>query len=390
MNPWPSSHSTNNNHRSQNIEKLLLPHLRRACQYVQKEHRPTLPARTRDSLVEAWLAACRSTTTLGSAISMLTEIRNTELPNHLRMAIANQQSISLRLNGGHDQSDKVIQEALNKISFEKTDVRLHCFYGRLLLSQTENAILRKEFSKARSILTSWEAKSSPPSGLELQVLRLKNTVTGRILQYEGFFQDACDCLKECLQTVPSDTGRFHIMHHLADVYCELGAPIKAERLILNVVNQLRAQGKQHSKPFRRLALPLVEAYIEQRNFEAAENILTELLVVFDGISGHDVADQLDHVRSVLGLARINWYKPQWSEARQSLDSALGLTGKYRTFSKKNFYIGVIHVFLSVVQLQLAEDILCKQIPRHFMPGMGSYFLDQLRLSVESFRWPLTS
>ena len=240
----------------------------------------------------------------------------------------------------------------------------------------------------------------PPSGLELQVVRLKNTVIGRVSRYEGQFEHARHCLEECLKTIPSNASRYHVMHHLADVYCELRIPGKAEKLILDEVNQLRAQGKQRSKPFRRLALPLAEAYIEQRKLEVAETVLRELLDVFSGIFGHDIADQLGHVSSIIGLARFSWYKSQWSEARQNLDSALGLTGKYRTFSKGNFYIGVIHLFLSVVHFQLRQYhegqrvmvliILREQVPRHFMPGMGSYFLEHLLLTAESLQWPSAS
>ena len=207
------------------------------------------------------------------------KIQDTELPEHLRMAITTQQSVSLQSYGDHDQSDAVIQKALDRISIEPMDVRSHCSYGRLLLSQAENAILRKEFNKAKMILAGWEAKSSPPSGLELQVVRLKNTVTGRIWRYEGEFTHARICLEECLKKIPNDISRYHVMHHLADVYCELGFPMKAEKLVLDKINELRAQGKQHSKQFRRLALPLLEAFIQQRSLEAAENILKELLKV---------------------------------------------------------------------------------------------------------------
>jgi tetratricopeptide (TPR) repeat protein len=318
------------------------------------------------------------------------------------MEISNRQSISLRFKGDHDQSDVVIQDILKRITIDSTDIRSHCSYGRLLLSRTENAILRKEFNKVASYLASWEVKNSPPSGLELQVVRMKNTVIGRVSRYEGQFEHARYCLEECLKTIPSDASRYHVMHHLADVYCELKISGKAENLVLDEVKQLRARGKQHSKPFRRLALPLVEAYIEQRMLEAARTVLQELLNIFNKIASHDVADQLGHVRAMIGLARVCWYESRWSEAHQSLENALSLTGKYKTFSKRNFYIGIIHLFLSVVCFELrqytearrtfalATDILYEQVPRHFMPGMGSYFLERLLLSAKSLQWPSAS
>ena len=381
-----------------------MPYLEHAWQYVQKEPRPTLPAHVRDCFVEASLAVCRLGTTsrANGLISVLDNTQDTGVPDYLRMAIANQQSISLRLKGDHDQSDVVIQDILKKIVIDSTDIRSHCSYGRLLLSRTENAILRKDFNKVASHLADWEVKNSPPSESELQVVRMKNTTIGRVSRYEGQFEHARYCLKECLKTIPSEASRFHVMHHLADVYCELRTPGEAEILVRDEVKQLRARGKQRSRPFRRLSLPLAEAFIEQRTSEAARIVLQELLDIYDAIVSPDVADQLGHVRSMIGLARVCWYESRCSEARRGLESALGLMKKYKTFSERNFYIGVTHVFLSIVQFELrqypeaqrahasAKDILCEQVPRHFMPGMGSYFLQHLVLSAKSLQWPLAN
>ena len=381
-----------------------MPHLERIWQNVQGEPRLILPAHARDSLVEASLAVCRfvSTSRVDNIISVLAKIQDTGLPDHLQMAIALRQSISLRFKGDHDRSDVVIQNIFKSIAIDSTDIRSHCSYGRLLLSRTENAILRKEFNNAASYLASWEVKNSPPSELELQVVRMKNTVIGRVSRYEGQFEHARHCLEECLKTIPSDASRYHVMHHLADVYCELRISKEAENLLLDEVKQLRARGEQRSKPFRRLVLPLAEAYIEQRTLVAARTVLRELLDIYDGIVGHEVADQLGHVRSMIGLARVGWYESRWSEAHHILESALGLTGKYQTFSEKNFYIGVIHLFLSIVRFKLrqypearralasANDILYEQMPRHFMPGMGSYFLKYLMLGSKSLQWPSAS
>ncbi|KGM92668.1 uncharacterized protein PADG_11122 [Paracoccidioides brasiliensis Pb18] len=137
------------------------------------------------------------------------------------MAISTQRSISLRLQGTHDQSDVVINGILEKISCTSTDIRSHCSYGRLVLSRAENRLLRNEFAKMTLLLTSWELRSQP-SGLELKVSRLKNTALGRVLR----------------------TTRYHIIHHPADVYCELCIGDEAEKLVMNEVSRLRVdEGK---------------------------------------------------------------------------------------------------------------------------------------------------
>ena len=311
-----------------------------------------------------------------------------QLPDYLRMAIANRKSLSLRIKGDHDGSDVVIQDTLRSIAFDATDIRSHCSYVRLLLSQSENAILRKQFDKATSYLTASEVTNVQLSMLELQVVRLKNTVLWRISRYQADFEHARYCLEGCLMTLPGDSSRNYVIYHLAGVYCELRNPEKAQELVLEENKWRRAQPL--SRTFRRLALPLVEAYIEQRAFERAKTVLQELLDIFDGIVRSDVLDQLGHVRSMIGLARVSWYEARLSETRQNLETTLALTEKYKTFSKRNFYIGVIYLFLSVVNFELGEDlkgwrtlasandIFNEQIPRHFALGMGSYFPKHLR------------
>ena len=78
---------------------------------------------------------------------------------------------------------------------------------------------------------------------------MKNTVIGRVSWYEGQFEHTHHCLKEYLKTISSDASHYHVMHYLADVYCELRISKEAENLLLNEVKQLRAQGEQHSKSF---------------------------------------------------------------------------------------------------------------------------------------------
>ncbi|OJD21601.1 hypothetical protein ACJ73_07057 [Blastomyces percursus] len=268
----------------------------------------TLSNEARNSLMESSLAACRLVhpSHASEIISLLEKIQGSNLPGYLQMAIVAQRSIALRYLGSPGKSDDVIDDVLEKMSPESKDVRSHCSYGRLLLSQAENALLRNEFKEAAHQLTSWMIRWHP-SGLELKVARLKNTALGRVLRYNGDFAAAHRYLKECLKMV-NGSARYHIMHHLADVYCELDKAEEAENLVVDEVSRLRADGKQCSKRFRRLVLPLAEAYIKQGRLEAARSVLQEILEIFKLLVGArlDVTDQLGHVRSMISLARVSW------------------------------------------------------------------------------------
>lgn len=187
--------------------------------------------------------------------------------------------------------------------------------------------------------------------------------------------------------ISSDASRYHVIHHLADVYCELHSPLMAEKLVMAEF----AKVKEHSKPFRRLALPLTEAYIMLGKHDEAERILGDLLVNYGSMDNPDVSDQLGHVRCLIGLARISWHNKQWAKACEGLDYALFFINKYDTFVKEGFYAGVVHIFLSIMYRYLEKDLesqasmrratsyLQKQRPQHFIPGIGSYVLCELKL-----------
>ncbi|KAL5320303.1 hypothetical protein ACEPPN_011104 [Leptodophora sp. 'Broadleaf-Isolate-01'] len=172
------------------------------------------------------------------------------------------------------------------------------------------------------------------------------------------------------------------------------------------VDRLRSQGKEHSKALRRAMLPLAEAYIMKWTgkdspiaIAEGEDVAKALLRTFERIKNLDVSDQLSHVRSMITLARVYWYRGEQDLARAALKKSLDLTKKYPTFSEESYYTGFIYMFLSAVEfrlqlfeegnisLTLANEILRTQMPQHFMPGLGSYFLSQLLGASNPPKWP---
>lgn len=263
-------------------------------------------------------------------------------------------------------------------------------YGRLLLSHAENAILRNDFDLAEKRIRTWETMNKVATGLELQMIRLKNTVIGRIYRYRGQFTDAENTLRRCLDSIPCDHSRYHVMHHLADVYCELGMEGSARKLVNEPVTELRKQGKQSSKTFRRLGLPLAEVYLRSKQFGDAEKLYTELLSIYKTKESLDDSDQIGHVRCSIGLARVAWSQQKFADTQKKLESALDLTERYSTFDSRGFYSGVINLFLAVVHSTLgnipaaestygvATEILDRTQRQYHMPGMGTYFLRDLK------------
>ncbi|KEQ68252.1 hypothetical protein M436DRAFT_11014, partial [Aureobasidium namibiae CBS 147.97] len=203
-------------------------------------------------------------------------------------------------------------------------IRAHCQRGRLALSPVENALLRELYQEAESALSEWEVRSESPAQLELQVLRMKNTVVGRVSRYKGDLGHAAECLETCLQGVQTEVARYHVAHHLADVYCELKDPKAAERVLEKDINRLQGEGTTASKVTRRLFLPFAEALILQNRWEDAESKLTVLTQAFDQIACPDFSDQLGHVRSIIGLARIAHHNFDYRKTIERTEKALNL------------------------------------------------------------------
>ncbi|OCT52740.1 hypothetical protein CLCR_09568 [Cladophialophora carrionii] len=370
--------------------KFLLPYLKRFWQYILSERCPPIPRLARESLTEASLAASR----LGGseeAMAVAEKMHQEGLPTYLKLALVHRKSVTLRMNGRSLQSEALILKALESeaLNLEITaDVRTRCFYGRLLLSNIENAIQQEQFQKALSYLGEIPIRQLSPSALEFQIVRLKSTVHGRLSRYAGDFPHAAECLLLCLETVKNTAGRYHHKHHLADVYCELQSPSEAQNLLNDDIEQLKTTNKRQSKAFRRLQLSFAEACILQKNFQGAESVLKQLEERFRQLSDQDITDQLGHVRSMFGLLRIDCYQRRWLSALERTDKVFNLMQEYQTFSTDSFHKHISLLFRAVIldELGQREQSLAayqsakafKDSPIYFIPGMGTYVVEELK------------
>jgi hypothetical protein len=82
-------------------------------------------------------------------------------------------------------------------------------------------------------------------------------------------------------------------------------------------------------------------------------------VIFSGVNLTVVYDIINAPRCTRSIRPRPFGGFRLLDAHQSLENALFLMGRYRTFSDRNFYIGVVYLFLSVVDFKLAGSILSK-------------------------------
>lgn len=346
----------------------------------------TLPAHVRESLVEMCLACCRTRSRQKTFLPTLhLMMSHGNLPDHLTLAVTEVQSVVDRAEGRYKESSELIKRTIRNTQY--ASIRAHCQKGRLLLSLAENSIVCESLQEAESLLSEWEKKSEQATPLEVQVLRMKNTVVGRISRYKGDFKHAAECLETCLKGVQTEAARYHVEYHLADVYCELRNPDAAQRLLEGDVARLKDAEIRVSKPLRRLLLPLAETLILQDRWKEAESELTSLARMFDEVACSDTSDQLGHVRSIIGLARIDFHHRDYDSTIIRTEKALKLVQYYDTFAATSFYSWFLYRFQASTYHKMrnfgkANESLdlsnrYDEIPRHYMTGLGTYAMDLL-------------
>jgi tetratricopeptide (TPR) repeat protein len=187
---------------------------------------------------------------------------------------------------------------------------------------------------------------------------------------QGKFLYAQECFERCLRD--GDPSYRHIQFHLVDIYCQLGCAELAKDLLLDDVERLRHTQSQQLKVFRRLVLPITEVHINLRQLNAARYTLEEVLQVYKSMKHLDVTDKLGHVRTMISLARVDWYRGMYSDADERLKRVTALVESYSTF---------ITLFHSVVKRALDSDILSKVSRGYFMAGNGTYCLKEISSSA---------
>ncbi|KAH1339727.1 hypothetical protein KXV22_007301 [Aspergillus fumigatus] len=154
--------------------------------------------------------------------------------------------------------------------------------GELIISFAENLIRQQKLVEAKAELTEWQPLDDVPSSLEKITSRARDITLGKILRLQGLFHEALTLLDGILQSCLLDeyfegTGWYRVLlSEVADLRCELGQLLEAEKLLLHELTPMREKGTQDIATGRRLRISLAETYLERNMFAQAEELLLEL------------------------------------------------------------------------------------------------------------------
>jgi len=348
--------------------KFLLPALIHTLQAARQED---IATRIRSEALEALLAASKvgGLQSRRSVLTMATHFLEDESPPYLQAEMAHQQSNISRLVADfrqserlihdyccrcRDYSDRCIPNFYRHFQSERVSKRLNALYGRLHGSHLENLVQCDTYSLAIEEVDDWRT-SKPSSLMECRVLPSRTITVAKIYRSQGLFTDARPSLESCLRTLlPQDSNRCPLLCSLADVYCDLHLPDKANELITLEIEKER-QKVAKTKSLRRLLVSLIDVDIQRGLYDNALRIVEELQDTFNELSDLDVSDQLLHVRVLVASARICHYSSRFGHALRRWEATLIRVQAYTSFEGEGFTYAIIHLSMSLAHLESGND-----------------------------------
>lgn len=280
--------------------------------------------------------------------------------------LTSRESAVLRMSGKQDESDKVLQNFVQSNVLPEPDrvsevtPRYNAQRGDLTISFAENLIRQWKLEEARNELNEWSPLDpTASSALERITLRARDIILGKALRYQGHFKEALALLKKVLDESQVDdffegSGWYCVLlSGVADLYCELGQPQEAEKLLQPELKSMIEKGTQDIATGRRLRVSLAETFLERNLFDLAEEILLRLKDFYEAVERPDHTTNISFFRVWVGLARVCHWQARWDEAVSYWRQAL--VGAAHLRMNDGFNAGLVRYSLAHI-LHIAGDI----------------------------------
>ena len=307
-----------------------MPHVERILKVSEElQHTPAFIGAARTEFVSMLLASSRFSkmSWKRKAITKAKQLLASESKGYLHAWTAYRESALLRMEAKQDESNQTLETFIQAIATPdigseiRIDPRWNARKGELIISYAQNLIEGRNLITAKKELYAWTPLNpSTPSTLERIVLRGRNTTVGKILRYEGHFQEALKLLEDLLQDSEADsyyegTGwRRVTLSEVSDLYCELKRPSDAAARLELELDQMTHKERENIGSGRRLQLALVETFIARAMWAEAESHSLTLLAIFEGMPDPDVTARKAIFRLWACLARIAHYNGQWDKS----------------------------------------------------------------------------
>lgn len=333
---FPLKSEANSPDRNGEVGRTLLPHLSRVLSEYDAmclEHGDHISFR--HELASTLLAASRFSNAKWKveAIDRTKKLLEGDNDIYLNAWLAYRESSVMRMSGKAKESETALYRFLRDAAApggreSELSRRYNAQRGELIISFSENLIREGKLVEAKAELTEWKPLDMAPSSLENITLRARDITLGKILRFQGLFREALTQLDAILQGCLLDdyfegTGWYRVLlSEVADLHCELGQPVEAEKLLLQELAPMREKGTQDIATGRRLRMSLSECYLQQNMFARAEDLLLELQRAFSSSGEPDYNAQFNNFRIWISLARKFHKQSEWEQALSCWKHAL--------------------------------------------------------------------
>lgn len=201
--------------------------------------------------------------------------------------------------------------------------------GEMIISSAGGLIREGKLEAAEAKLRQWMALGTP-STLESITLRAQQMNLCKILRLRGAFELALAKLhsvfRESMGDVFFEGSGWHmvLVWELAGLLCEVGDPVRAERILLDTLKPMAEANILDIRNGRRLRLSLAETYLQRHMFDQAEQLLYILKDAFDSDGQLDNLAQECVFRIWMMLARKSHMQFAWIEALSRWRKALSV------------------------------------------------------------------
>ncbi|RAO64289.1 uncharacterized protein BHQ10_000301 [Talaromyces amestolkiae] len=237
------------------------------------------------------------------------------------------------------------------------------------------------------------------STMEELVLQHKALAWGRLLRFQGHFEDACELLEAVYDAraypegvVSIGDSNCELLSQIAETYCELEKPVRAEILVSAKLESMREKRSNETNlgqcktDILKLAFAQAEAALQQREYWRAFDLYRDMNRYIWSTRGLQ-----NWVRAVcrmhIGLARVHHLQGEWALALKYWERALRMFEKHP--GSQDFGAAVTYASIAYVKLRLndidsarsfatkAQDLFKITGRQHWYTGLGSRWYDEM-------------
>uniref|UniRef100_A0A8H7TVD7 Uncharacterized protein n=1 Tax=Bionectria ochroleuca TaxID=29856 RepID=A0A8H7TVD7_BIOOC len=258
---------------------LFLPHVRHTL-HETKSFGDTLPRNIQIDLVTTLLEATRlpklswKRFALDEAAVLSKDFANWEID----CRIAQSRAVVARITGQVDQAFACLDATREMPS--TADQKSHSVLGQEILQRVLNSIQVERLQEAKELLDSWEPLTNHPSPLERVIIFRKALLMGRLLRFQGAFEESIAHLRSAHELLDA-SDEISFDEDLRDLFCELADTLReldnlqlAETYLQSEI--ARRTDNQITAGTSSLELCLAEVLFAQGRLEAAEVICKKI------------------------------------------------------------------------------------------------------------------